>query len=1407
MRAASVAVTRAGDRESARARRGEAEGVSGRATDCDELGGETRVTRSSSLPGPGRPRRSETPTWPAWRRRERRPDELERVSRMASARDADAEAQDTRDTWLFRSTVGAGSDGELSDADSLADASDGEPRQSSDTAKLGKPKPRASNGEQHAGSNNGPTLDWKAQETARGSRDARHGRKSPVAVEGDLDEEKPPASSLPAKGPRLPRIAGWLNADALSSHLPRAKRKSVDQEAWGTVSVGREGCGLRAKNGSTDRKDAWRSNGLRVPKDESSMNTHRYFSDAEESPRIYKRERLDHTGSGVDWTNDRTHRKAQRAIRKEEYESAGDRDELADRIQRKIDSASWNRPRLRKKSRRGWRLRFTPPSLPGLKPFRSLRLSKQHKRPCYQPQTPMTKSDVVGGYFEDVDDLADRVQQKIDRERLACTTPSALSGMHLLTTPRNDDDGIAEDKHIESKPQQPHTTTLSGNFANSCDFADHIQRKMNTAHWNRQGDDSSTNGDTQCDSNTDGDRVPIYKQPRQKRLPKLCLRDPIAAASSTLNEAGKFAENFQQKVEDQGKNSGAAITPTSFAGKHLLFTPKGRFDNAFERKLQQWMPATRPTDLPCYLKKLDDENCHPDFRDNTGNELGSPRQLKIVVDASNGDRSNEDIEPSDPSYSRTPSTSLPSPTFHVAELLTHLIVLASTAMIHASVFTFSSSLRRVLSLESHPFGVILLVSWAVEGLARCIGGIVGDLVVDRVALLRRAAFVWSLAVILFVVDAVSVAMAAPEAITPATSGLACAILITSFVFGFGAHGVVTPNLVALGAQSALYNLRNSPGFISVWTPKSPPPRQSDSIALTRIYSEVSEDAGERISNSMAEPDSQEEDVPSGNCPTSSSAIRARTCVNRFYSASFIASTVGSSIVQIFFFLFAEELPAALSTSAISPSSSSSMSTESSSSLLAAVRPPLQVLVFLTVAGVFLIAMLGVFAYQSRLYRPPATNNLVIIEKEASCPRHGVVARSFRATHGTARVIAGAVLAGCTTVLIAGAAGAVIILIVLPHSSLAVRVSPFLVVAITWLVGMAIASRLLKSVVVSQSPSSSDDDIGNDTPEPREKPPVNARMITWRAQSALALLTLGGALACAAFVRGQLYSTTVTQLCQTDLQLPSALVGSATVLIRPEAAGGAVGLCSVLLLVMLLHGNCLRRACGLPSAIKKKSWSFSMTFSSSAPATRMAMAAALSLTGLFLASVVELYRRHAPSLAVDPARMPSRHCNKPIVDLNVMWSMPSLIVLGAADALFRVSLHEQVHVALLQCHDAGLCNKWAGRVLGALALAEALGNAAALSLVAALASWLLGPTPSDLTLAFLLLTTGLALTFVMLKGVGQRVACVAATAIRRARFSDLERDIEVAMTPPPPPSSPSLQLSDDTVKRLAMPAGG
>lgn len=157
-----------------------------------------------------------------------------------------------------------------------------------------------------------------------------------------------------------------------------------------------------------------------------------------------------------------------------------------------------------------------------------------------------------------------------------------------------------------------------------------------------------------------------------------------------------------------------------------------------------------------------------------------------------------------------------------------------------------------------------------------------------------------------------------------------------------------------------------------------------------------------------------------------------------------------------------------------------------------------------------------------------------------------------------------------------------------------------------------------------------------------------------------------------------------------------------------------------------------------------------------PVTRMCFAMLLYLVSIFLSSVVELYRRKA---SVSPSALP-RSCGSVHSDFAFLWTLPYVVLLGASDALFRVSLQEQCHELARDSFSSvpsatRPSRRWAGAVQGAISLAEALGYTAALALVAVLSHWLFRPELTDMTLLFLLLTTVVALTHALLNRIAAR----------------------------------------------------
>lgn len=668
-----------------------------------------------------------------------------------------------------------------------------------------------------------------------------------------------------------------------------------------------------------------------------------------------------------------------------------------------------------------------------------------------------------------------------------------------------------------------------------------------------------------------------------------------------------------------------------------------------------------------------------------GSATLSPAELKIIVDVDDWLTKRENGE-------------LPGEVFAMGVLLTHALAFTSTAALHCALLTFSAAVQRALGLDAYPLGIVLLVCWVLEGLARCLGGVLGDLARDRVVLLRHAAVVWMAAALLFV----AVATTSAASSRPLASALSTASLALAFLLGGSAHGTLLSNAVALGRQSAL----QAPPSPRPAPPKTPSPRASQ----TAVNDEEREDSSVTVAVTPL----------AGNFGSSRTRANsaARRRASRYYSSWFAATTTATSLVQLYFFVFVDM-------------------TQSS------FAPAWRGVAALGVTVAALLVGLAALLVQSKSHNPRRIG-------ASSSPASPSSAKQLERRRGPPALQWA--LAVLTLLLFLGAAGAVAVLAGGPHDALVVRMWPFLLIIATWFPAMGVASRLLHTATKTNA---DDDDVDGTTNSSNNSLQQQQQQQTRDDQggaspSALALLALGGALACAAFLRGQLYSTVVIQLCQTRLALPGS---GASLVARPDAAGGAVGLCSVLVLLVAVHVDARRP--GRRGRARHPRQRLSLT--AFVPATRMAAATALSLLGLFLASVVELYRRRAPPLDQVAA---SPHCVKAAVDFGVLWTLPALVVLGAADALFRVSLLEQVDAALV---DASLvdavadhCHPWAGRVQGALALAEALGLAAALALVTALASWLFGPAPSDLTLAFLLLTTALALTFVLLKGIGQRV---------------------------------------------------
>ncbi|KAG2926932.1 hypothetical protein PC114_g3644 [Phytophthora cactorum] len=204
--------------------------------------------------------------------------------------------------------------------------------------------------------------------------------------------------------------------------------------------------------------------------------------------------------------------------------------------------------------------------------------------------------------------------------------------------------------------------------------------------------------------------------------------------------------------------------------------------------------------------------------------------------------------------------------FEINESLVYLILFSSTAVLHCAIFNFSLELRQFLRLNMYPFGILLLLCWTLVGLIHFVGGLVGDLVRHRVLLLRRTAVLWGVAVVAFHVAAFQM--------SPLVSSMS---MVSGLLCGGIAHGIICPNVIALGVESKLCSIE------AVSTPLSPEDSSSEEVEEdSSAESEASYISGG--SSAMSDDGQQQQsDFESHN----------------FFTGCFAASVFLSSVVELY----------------------------------------------------------------------------------------------------------------------------------------------------------------------------------------------------------------------------------------------------------------------------------------------------------------------------------------------------------------------------------------------------------------------------------------------------------------------------------------------------------------------------
>ncbi|GMF35263.1 unnamed protein product [Phytophthora fragariaefolia] len=658
--------------------------------------------------------------------------------------------------------------------------------------------------------------------------------------------------------------------------------------------------------------------------------------------------------------------------------------------------------------------------------------------------------------------------------------------------------------------------------------------------------------------------------------------------------------------------------------------------------------------------------------------------------------------------------------FKMTSSLVYLLLFFSTAVLHCAIFNFNLELRRFLHLDSYPFGVLLLLSWIFIGLVHFVGGVVGDVVRDRVILLQRIAVLWCVAVVALHVAAFRL-----------SSLISSISLVVGLMCTGVAHGIVCPNVVALNVES-LYC--KTP---SVFTPMSPENEEesgSDDDSAAESDSSFSSDG-----SSLLSADEQ---------PTCDSTSR------NFFSGCFAARLAGSSLVQAYYFLLVDI--------SFDDGFQSHLTSRGFHFMLLMAFGLLASFIYFcyTSWGYCVVnerypGPLSLFAGVSESQK--FENKLEALEQGFNASLRVIWSWSWRNVVQLCNraLVCYALLAFLLMMLIG--TGFSVVIFIASHTSLSVRLVAFLLIVVGWLLSMIASSRQLnpsKKQLLREC----------------RRLGLRSRQL-YLALLAIAFICVSG---CVSFLRAQLYTTMVVQVCQTRLLIP----GTTHSLFNPELLGAAVGASSLLFLGLtraLIGGANSRETDSVRSPTK------SINFTSAVPATpafvkierlplsrrllswlpscpsvtRMRFAMLLYLVSIFLSSVVELYRRKA---VVSQSALP-RSCGSEHSDFTFLWTSPYVALLGASDALFRISLQEQCHElaqdSFLSSSARKRPRRWAGAVQGVISLAEALGYTAALALVAMLSRWLFRPKLTDMALLFLLLTTVVALTHALLNRIAAR----------------------------------------------------
>ncbi|KAF1332115.1 hypothetical protein FI667_g3960, partial [Globisporangium splendens] len=794
-------------------------------------------------------------------------------------------------------------------------------------------------------------------------------------------------------------------------------------------------------------------------------------------------------------------------------------------------------------------------------------------------------------------------------------------------------------------------------------------------HWSEAGEErrSSTNYDVTYDSYRHSPNGSVEEMEAQSCLQNRAAAEVLATKQALFEDGSKlrripgFSNKEALKVHLPIRRP--PVLPTTSASIQQTTRQKGkRCDTNFGRSVmvkQQFQSSSR--DL-FQEKSLDHKIAmHEELmRNDRMDEFATSLDRKIAMH----EELTRNLKTGEAQYARAtfPQVELeprPAFTYRMGTMMVYSIVFTSSTTLHCAIFNFSLELRRFFQLDMLPFGVFLLVCWTIFGLLSFAGGWIGDLVPDRVWLLRLAALLWAVAV--FVLH-----MAAFRA----TSSFSFVCLSVALPCASMAHGIFAPNCIVLGVDK--YMGANDRRRLKQYS-------SSSSRTCTDNDSEVD------LANKFKDERPDDEDVLTAHL----NAVR-KMAIRKYFSRCFAATLTGSSCTQLYFFLLVDlEIP-------LEPSRKSLMGWKG--------------FCYMLLSSVLLLSTLICFMFQSRNhFQPPALSfferKLASLEENRKRFSWKAIIRVF------SRAFVGYALFLSSLVTVVGVCSALIGLLTLPDSSFNLRFAAFLMVLVGWYMITTIGRVQLSE---KSNLSKKCNDLG---------------IPLFQLQSVLLVLFFLGMSAFSAFLRAQLYTTLVAQTCQTRLDLP----GASGTLFNPDALGALVSIISLLLIPI---SNAAKF-----SGFKKPATdgSAAIRIVSLSPSRRLSIATLLYLVGIFLSSVVELYRR-THVVVTDP----QPKCNKSYSDFAVAWTAPHLVFLGLSDMVFRVSLQEQFHSIDL------LTSQWPGLMQGMIEFSEMIGYVAALALTSMLSSWIFRPSTSDLATVFLLMTTLLAFSYSSLKRIAQKI---------------------------------------------------